>query len=268
MMILNMLVVLLLALGACAHAEPAAKPGASFAVPFNHWAPRRGLNLPDKCEGLCLTGSFDPGLHVVLINKKGACTAKTGERCTWQDPYHEPAKGTKLSGTAECFTAWATEETLLGSFDIAVVGADPAKVRLVPLNEDRSPLLKDMELEARRLIEPSETEGDLCGVKRFEVSIADSPPRVYRVGDATLLIFRQTSPRVDSEYGPAVLLLNRNFFRLCGRFTFEHFFFLVDDKLHLLQKENTCGACGEQLFVVYDLSETPKVVYENSDFSD
>ncbi len=74
-----------------------------------------------------------------------------------------------------------------------------------------------------------------------------------------------------NQDGLPVLVLKDNAFLLEGSCAFRSpFFFSVKEKLHVSYWATVaCCGCGDLNFFVYDLSgESPKLVYDNSHFSD
>ena len=268
MMVLALLIILSGMLVDCACSDPAAESGISFGVPFNSWSHRQGPNLlPDSCAGPCVIGSFDSGLDVVLISERSICCALTQKRCTWTSPYDDPEEGTRLKGSQECFAAWSREQKFLASFAIAVIGMDPAKVRLVTTAEKSVPLSENTILKARQLVKSHEPDQKKKSKGRLSYHITHAPPKVINAGKAALIVFQNTD--YSDEDGPAVLFLNNKFFLLRGNScTGGHVFFFINDRLHLTY-DDSCCACGWWCQIVYDLSSgTPKQVYENGKFSD
>jgi hypothetical protein len=200
----------------------------------------------------------------------GVCGARTTDAFTYN--YHTgDLEATRLSGTEECFTV-RDNERLLTRFSMAVVGADPAAVRLVPLKDDKSPVPKEIELKARKLAAVHiEEPQKLYDGSRVPISVSDAQPKVLRTDNVTLLIFELQADGEPWEPGPTVALTSAGVFRLDGACTYgEPVFFSVNDKLYLTYDATVhCCGCGDTNFFVYDLSSgTPKLVYRNSSFSD
>jgi hypothetical protein len=149
-------------------------------------------------------------------------------------------------------------------FNVAIVGVDRKAVHLVSPQEDKSPLPKDVELEARRLL--STSLGRLDGPTK----VLDEPPRALRVKHDILLLFvkyevlklgriKDRGSGLEEHQAP-VLLMDNSVFPL--PFTYGHLFFSVDGKLHL-----ACTVAGPQAARIYrklyDLSgETLRMVYD------
>jgi hypothetical protein len=245
--------------------EPVAKSDISFGLPFicgttEKGKTESGVDSEDNCSGRCLADSFQSGLSVVLLGNGGVCRAKTGDKCT----FDMTGEVTQVVGTEECLAGLDQEEVLKNErFVIAVVGLDPAVVRLVSPSDDKSPLPKEIELSARRLLEPSEPPADAHPAH----ILSDSPPRILRVKHLALVGFWSKEPAWPTAQGPPILLDNDRIFRLQGWCTDSYVFFSVNYKLHLTYS-NSCCSCGWNCRLVYDLSgETPKLVYSNDAFA-
>lgn len=253
----------LLILGSSVHAAPGDSSEISFSLPF-HCETERGYSTR------CLADAFKPGLSVVLVGKMGVCRAKTVDAFPYEH-HVEDFEATHLSGTEECF-AVKDNKRLFSSFRMAVVGADPAAVRLVALKDDTSPVPQEMQLKARKLAVPRiEEPKRVIDMTPVPVRLSDSDPKVLRAKNVTLLIFELLADGDPWEPGPTVALINGAAFRLAGACTYgEPIFFTVNDKLHLTYTATVaCCGCGDTNFFVYDLSSgTPKLVYHNSSFSD
>jgi hypothetical protein len=248
------------------HGEPSKKPEISFSIPFL-------CVTGEERRGRCLGDEFKPGLKVVLMSRAGNCRAKTADTFIWEHPlsgYKFPV--TRLIGSSNCLTV-ETEERALERFDIAVVGAEPAAVRVVIPKDDKSMVSKKMELQARKLAESY--------IKRefrksyYPTSVSDAKPKVFRKGNVTLRIFELQSTIEKGTFpwepGPTVALTNTGVFLLEGLCTYGvPKFFSVNDKLYLTYKPTLgCCGCGNIHFFVYDVSSgTPKKVYENGKFGD
>jgi hypothetical protein len=248
--------------------ELEAKSDISFGLPFTCGATemgeRNGADVSqDNCRGICLAEKFAPGLSVTLVGEKGICIAKTGDICSFNFP-SGAEEVTQVVGTEDCLARLGAEELFKNErFRIAVVGIDCTAVRLESLEND-STLAKGIELNARRLVEPSKPSLDAHPA----TVLSDSPPRVLRFKNVTLLLFTSKEPAWPTAKGPPVMLYNNTVFRLQGWCTDGYVFFLVNDKLYLTYW-NSCCACGWNCQLVYDLSgETPKLVYTNGVFSD
>lgn len=146
----------------------------------------------------------------------------------------------------------------------------PQVVRVIEPKTDESFLSAEIELKARkfassdypRKLASSEYEGSIADV-------ADSPPKVFGVGNTAFLLFECTS-ELWNLHGLPVLILNNNVFPLNGLCVSDSpFFFSVKEKLYVSYWATvTCCGCGDSNFFVYDLSgKSPKLVYENSNFS-
>ncbi len=184
--------------------DPVEQPSISFGFPFDCGTVERGVP--------CLADKFQAGLSVVLVNQKKICHARTGASVIVDDPGGQ-IEATLLEPVEKC----------TGGF-IAVVGTDPAAIRVISPEDDHNPIPKELELQARELL-----RAEYC-------PIADSPPRVLRVGQVALLMF-------DCERAKAVVLMvNNNIFPLKeGLCTGAHLFFAVNDSLHLTYEAHCCG---------------------------
>jgi len=251
--------------------EPLTKQGIAFGLPLKCTAEKykgpSAVDSTDNCQGRCLADSFKPGLSVVLLRRTGTCKAKTGHTCTFSLSYG-PEEMTRLVGTHQCL-AVRDKETLFGrnSFQIAVVGVDPAIIRMVPQSDDQSPLPKDAISWARQLLEASEPSNPVPGMQRPPYRVRGRP-HVIRVKNVVLLKFEFTRESHGHERA-LLLLVNNRLFRLnqygCPG---EYVFFTIDGKLHVTFWDSACGA-GIVDKVVYDLSsDTPKLVYANGVVSD
>jgi hypothetical protein len=241
--------------------EDLEKSGMSFALLFD--CSSKGHSR------ICLEESFEEGLNVVLVGEKGICRALTGKTTTSEGypnrPYG-PDKITHLVGCEKCL-AKEHKTNRFEEFRIAVVTADQPTVRLIPPKDDTFSVPKNIESKARRLAtlyerDPSSYKSDNVGK-----GILDLWPKTLKAEKATLLIFRIVDFVGDPpENGPAVLLINDDFFRLPGSCISEPFFFSVNAKLHLAYGESTCcWRCGESGFMVHDLSTgKPRPVFSGS----
>ncbi|MBI4965288.1 MAG: hypothetical protein HY913_18575 [Desulfomonile tiedjei] len=243
--------------GSCASGDSPQDSDISFSLPF-------------EChmeEPYCLADSFKAGLNVVLVGKSGICSARTGQAFTY-DHHVEEFEATRVVGTEKCPVV--KDETPFREYRIAVVGADPQAVRPVSIKDDKSPVPKELELEARKLAAPNMAEPQsLSG--RVPVSLSDAQPKVLRTENVTLLIFELQADKEPWEPGPTVALTDAGVFLLDGACTYgEPTFFSVNDKLYLTYDATvSCCGCGDRHFFVYDLSSgTPKMVYRNSKFAD
>lgn len=250
-----------LLLGSLAYADPPANPPISFSFPF-------GCDTHDGKKIRCLTNIFKPGLNAVLIGKTGICGAKTSAAFLF-DKYPD-FRATRLTGADDCFTVKDDEE-IFRSFRIAVVGADPAAVRLVSLQEGGTPIPKDIEVNARKLATPHiEEPQKVSDGSRVPVGLSDTPPKVLRSQNVTLLIFELQADGEPWEPGPTVALINEKLSLLEGACTYgEPMFFSVNGKLYLTYRATVaCCGCGDSNTFVYDLSNgTPKKVYQDSSFA-
>lgn len=249
---------LLIIPGLHASGEPAAKQGIFFSVPFNCGTEGR--------KEFCLADSFKPALNAILVCDWGICTAKTGAAFIYQ--YAEEFEATRLEGLGECSRATEVGR-FLGHFDVAIIGTQPAAVRVVSPMHEASAISKDMELKARAVAKSPTPEPCYSGPRELHKYVSDSPPKALRVGNAVLLIFQYTKENLGAE-GPPVLLINDDIFRLCGLCPSSPLFFFVNDKLHLAYWATvSCCGCGDSNFFVYDLSDAaPEMVYSNGNFSD
>lgn len=192
--------------------------------------------------------------EVALISTTGVCTTRTLYRFIYEHPGGEEFEATLLERTAECPKA-AT---------VAVIGVDAEAVSLISPKHDLSPLPKDTESKARRLLDLPEADSQERH-KEVGMDLSDALPEVLRVGHVTMLSYRLKGGRGD---GPTVIYLNDKLFRLEGWCTTGHLFFSVYNKLFLCYTRFCC-VCGEVIFYFYDLSaKAPKIVYENGKFSD
>lgn len=196
-----------------------------------------------ECKGLYLHGSYEAGLDVVLLGKAGIFCTKTASTCA-----SNPTSPTNtLTNLADTERYVESSHRLL-----ALVGADPAEVRLVPLNPDTSSLPDKMEQEARRL---AATPIKKAQEHSWGIKFESSPTIILRAGNATLLSF-EPKDRSSGEHGLLVLFINDKGYRLPGEHgTLDPFFFTVKDKLYLAY--NTIWVTIGTL--VYDLSgEAPR----------
>ncbi len=241
--------------------EPEKDSGISFSLPFE--CSRLGH------KGICLDGAFREGLNVVLLDDTGPYNAKTGKTFTSEYfghvgyPEDDPFKATHLVGSDGCFSV-GEEKKCAWDFRIAVIGTEPPTVHLIPPKKNKSPVPKDIELKARSLVEPSETNP--CFFKSDEAGegYTDSGPKVIRAKDVALLMFQVVVFAGEAEEnGTAVLVVNKHVFPLKGCCQRGPFFFSVNGKLHLAYEESSCcWRCGERTFVVNDLSTgKPEMVF-------
>jgi hypothetical protein len=245
------------------YGDPTAKPTLSFSAPFNCSSEER--------SGRCLIGKFKAGLNVVLVSQTGICRAKTADTFAYTQPiadYTFPV--TRLIGLEECLKV-RSGDPALGPFDIGVVDTDPPVVRLVKIQDNKSPIPKDVELKARKLALSAKSDPCLKPHKLSKVSqfISDAPPDVFRTKYATFMVM-QCFKDAPQENGPPVLFMRNKIFRLCGACSDLPVFFTVNGKLYLTYTTTIyCCGCGDLNFIVYDLSgPTPKRVYWNGSLGD
>lgn len=146
--------------------EPSADSGISFALPFACHMSERIWPFTDPCKGLCLPGSFMAGIDVVLVNKTGVFNTKTSDPCTYRH-LGEVVKSTQLADTDKIF-AQRDNGRRLNSTIIAIIGVDPAAVRVVSPSDDRASVPKKMELKARRLALKTVPTGRECVSRVFD----------------------------------------------------------------------------------------------------
>jgi hypothetical protein len=245
----------LLLCGSGVYADPVADSEVSFSMPFDC----------DMEEPYCLADSFKSGLNVVLVGKKGICKARSGQTFTYELPAGD-LKATRVLGTAECPVP--KDEAPLKEYRVAVVGADPAAVRVAEPKTDGSPLPKEIESKARKIAR-SEYQRNFRDSEGSVADVADSPPDVFSVGNTAFLLFK-CSDEFYNQDGLPVLVLNNNAFLLKGSCAIRSpCFFSVNEKLYVAYSATVaCCGCGDVNFFVYDLSgESPKLVYHNGDFS-
>lgn len=170
-MVLSLLVALLSAFDSLIYGEPVRKPGISFSVPF--------ICSTQERKGRCLADSFKPGLNVALVEKNGICRAKSGKSFAHSHPV-EKFKATRLLGTERRLAVMDDEESFR-KFRVAVVGADPASVRVVSPSGDTSPMSKGVDLSARKLaVTHIEEPQEVSDQTRFRVSLSPAKPGVLR----------------------------------------------------------------------------------------
>lgn len=263
--VLFLLAFLTLIFGSIVYVDSVGASEISFSFPFD-------CKTENGERTRCLADVFKTGLSTVLLGKMGICGARTAEAFTFDKDF----EATRLWGTDECFVV-KHDQRLFTKFRIAVVGADPAAVRLVSLKDDKSPVPQEMELKARKLaarhIEEPKDTSDQTG---YPVTISDARPTVFRAENVTLLTFelqvtydRREGP-IPWEPGPTLVLMNGEVFLLEGACTCgEPIFFIANDKLYLTYVATVaCCGCGDVNSFVYDLSSgTPKMVYQNSSFA-
>ncbi len=261
---LSLFATLITALSSYSYGEPEKLRGISFSFPYQ--CSEEKNDKATQAETFCLTGAFPTGLDVVLISKKAKCTAKTAKTFT-EDHVSNEFEATQLTATENCFA-----KDHKNRFDIAVVGIDPSAVHLMPPQNDRSPVSKEVELKARKLVTPKiESPRKIVDMTQVPISLSDAQPKVLRVGKFTLLTFDLNAEGKPWEPGPTAILTGGQVFRLEGTCTYgEPMFFSVNDRPYLTYTATVaCCGCGDTNFFVYDLSSgIPKMVYQNSDLSD
>ncbi len=219
-------------------------------------------------DSVCLADVIKPGVAAALLGKDKICLAKTGKSFMYENLGATNFEATDLSGTDGCLVDGDHKSF---PWMMAVVGVEPAAVRLLSHEELESPVSKEIESKARKVavpdIDPLRKVVDNSSVP---IGLSKKPPKVVRVGDVTLLTFELEAEEEPWQPGPTVVVKkDGQVFRLDGACTGEPLFFSVNDKLHLTYHATvTCCACGDTHFFVYDLStETPEEIYHNSSFS-
>jgi hypothetical protein len=247
---------LLSGLGSDSHSEPVEKPDFSFSLAYQCDTDENS----NKTAPFCLADSFDKELKVVLVSESGKCRVKTSSKFKEENPVTDfKFEATHLTDMGGCFI----EEDRV----VAVIGVDPSAVEVVEPKTDKSLLTKDMELKARKIAS--------AAYRKFRVDqsapdVAGSPPDVFSVGSAAFLLFKCTEDFFNQD-GLPVLVLKDTAFLLEGTCALKSpFFFSANGKLHVSYWATVaCCGCGDSHFFVYDLSgASPKLVYQNSDFSD
>lgn len=237
-MFVRLVIFLLLVSGTCVYGESGEQTKLSFGLPFD-------CSEKEGSIKLCLADKFVPGRTVVLINETTVCNARTGTAFAYDGHPAGTFQATPLEGAEKCSEL----------FSIAVVGTDPAVVGLIAQKYDQTPLPKDIESKARRLVKSS--DGDV----ELQWPISKSAPKVLRARERALIKFE------CEERAAVVLLANNALFPLEGRCTRDHVFFTVRDRFYLTYLDTCCG-CGWQARIVYDLSTgVPKKVYVNGALS-
>ena len=218
-----------------------------------------------RCSQKSLNDSFEAGRNVVLLRELGICAAKIAEACTYCDNWGRH-KGSQIAVGEDC----------QGGFNVAVVGVDPAAVHLVSPQQDKSPVPKDVELEARRLLSISLEDFDYPAERKTWLrKVLNDQPKALRVEPGILLLFMKTKSTLSKymyatdhrrwlakswEHEEPVLVVNNSVLPLPA--TKGHLFFSVNDRLHLVctllhphsSHSNKC---------VYDLSSgTVRMVYD------
>jgi hypothetical protein len=257
--ILRFSVFALIVFGSCAWGEALGSSEISFSYPF----------ACDMEEPYCLADSFQAGLKVVMLSTSGMCAAKTGKVFKYEH-HVEDFEATRVIGTKQCPVF--RDETPFGDYRIAVIGGDPGAVQLAHPSNDKSPVSKEIELKARKIAAPEiEKLQKISDLSQATTTLSNTPPKVIRVGDITLLTFELTMDGEPWEPGPTVVITKAGVFLLQGACTYgEPVFFSVDDKLYIAYTATmSCCACGDINHLVCDLSgKTPNMVYVNSNFSD
>jgi hypothetical protein len=243
----------LLLCGSGVYGDPVADSEVSFSVPF--------IGTYGRDRTRCLADVFKPGLMTVLLGNSVTCEARTAD--TFIYPEDKQLKATRLKGTEKCLAEMDTKR-----FRVAVVGVDPSAVRVVEPTTDESPLSKEIESKARK-IASSAYQRNFRNPEGSVIDVADSPPKVFSVGNTAFLLFKCTDGFYNQD-GLPVLVLNSNAFLLKGKCARSPFFFSVKEKLYVSYWATVaCCGCGDSNFFVYDLlGASPKLVYQNSDFSD
>jgi hypothetical protein len=258
------LIILLVLFSSYSLGQSAEKDHVSFGCPFFLGGPQRA-NPKEWTGNYCLADEYESGLNAVLLDSTGMCVAKTGATFPYGHPWIGPyIQANRLVGAEKCFKMRNRSPR---HFRIAVVGVEPSKVRLIPATECKLPLPADVLAAAREMLKhPVLDSSKPYAIVGKELSrmaynpITDSPAKVMRADDATLLVFG--FPK-DSSPGPLIVYMNNNVFRLEGWCTIEHIFFSVSDRLHLAYGAPSCNS-GEYVVYVYDLSgRVPKQVYVN-----
>lgn len=252
-----LLVVLSVGLGVCD--EPAKKSDITFGVPSlcTKLLPFIAAEtFRCDCKGLYLDGSYEASLDVVLLGKAGIFCTKTASACAYRHPSGPTVTLTPLADTEKF-----PDRQLLEYANVALVGMDPAEVRLVPLNQDTLPLPVRMEQEARRLagFSPGARNPNQQARERGYGTIFESSPTIIlRAGNSALLSF-EPERRSPGEHGLLVLFINDKGHRLPGEHTTMYpFFFTAKDKLYLAYNIPWLSLRT----LVYDLSgETPQQVF-------
>ncbi|MFH1115457.1 MAG: hypothetical protein V1792_16235 [Pseudomonadota bacterium] len=259
-MVVPLLAAVLTGSGSYAESQPVERKGISFSLPFSCGG-EPGDKRKDN-EVVCLAGSFEAGLKVVLVCTKASCTGKTAGTFLSEHVGHE-FDATHLTGTAECSTE--VDDTW---YKIAVVGIAPSAVNVLEPQNDKSSLSQDMEAKARKIA--GSGYRDLSAPGQPVRDVADSAPDVFRAGNAAFVLFKCTDEFLNQD-GLPVVVLNNNAFLLDGSCALRSpFFFTVNNRLHVLYWATvSCCGCGDSNLFVYDLSgESPELVYQNTDFSD
>ena len=250
---LSSVVALISGLGPFSQGEAVKGPGISFSLPY-----KCSKDEKTEAESLCLADSFKAGLKVALVSKKGNCIATTAGNFT-DERLGSGFKVTRLTGAENCLNG--------AEPDVALIGIDPSAIHVVEPKNDKSALSKDMELKARKIASAAYKE---MRNPDSVADVADSPPDVFSVGNTAFLLFKCTEDFFNQD-GLPVLVLKDKAFLLGGACALKSpFFFSVKEKLHVAYWATvSCCGCGDSNFFIYDVSvESPKLVYQNSDFSD
>ncbi len=244
-----------------AHGEPSAQTRISFSVQFDATYDDAAGREPARLAiGPSLTGSFEPGLVVSLIDKAQVCKAKTGRKFRYPISGGGDLEATVLKDFQGCTPAPVDSGSDSSEVQIAVVGIDPSAIRIIKPSNDKSPVPKEVELQAREHVKSD----DVLVEQQWPIS--NAPPKVTRVGSVTLLEFGCVTAEPDKIFFFSnVLILNGKLFPLEDRCTRDHFFFTLNGKLHLCYLSACCGCCW-RVTVVYDISSsTPKKMFESTD---
>ena len=152
------------------------------------------------------------------------------------------------------------------------MGVEPGAVLLLSTEKDKSPVSKEMELKAREIAAPKiKGPRRLSDMIRMPIGLSDTRPEALRAGNITLLTFELAADGKPWQPGPTVMVTGGQVYLLEGACTYgEPKFFSVNNRLHGTYGATVfCCGCGDSNFFVYDLSSgTPKMVYQDSFFSD
>ncbi len=263
-----LLVIVWVTLGASFSGEPADGAGVSFGLPFlTECAGREKIKgLIEYCHGLA--DSFNAGSKVVLMNRGGICTARTGARFTYMGPLDSEIKATWLIKADKCLKPDYSRPGQFERFQLALVGIDPETIHRLQVTDSSLPVPKLMESQARPLLNDSLPEGLELRVRRLVA--VKSPKRESVTGDIKMLTFGYWN-----EYGwtwkdgPSLLFIHNRAFRLEGNCTHFHMFFAVKNRFFVTYIGSSCCDCGEWGVEVYDLSSgVPMHVYSNHALAD
>ncbi len=253
------LAISVLLFGSFVWAETPGDSKISFSVPF-------ACKTDKRDRALCLTNVFQPGMQTVLLGEQGTCEARTEETFVWAED--KGLRATRLSGTEKCFPIGDSRSV---NYFVAIMGVEPSAVIVLEPDADNSPVPKEIELKARKLALPKiKGPRRLSDMTRVPIGVSDAPPNVFRTGNVTLLNFELTLGGKPWEMGPTVALTNAGVFLLEGACTGNPIFFSVNGRLHATYGGTVfCCGCGDSNSFVYALSNgTPKMVYQDSFFSD